>query len=176
MITTIIIQYVADVSFKPINKEWYKLLIEANKNADGFIDKTELPAISGDHNHSLVLRFKDLKSAEMWLVNPIRKKLLANAKIEKVEGIKSVIHENSEFWFADNKTIKKWKQVIISFISVYPLTQVLPNIINRIFNIFNIEYFLFKGILVSLCISILMVYVLMPLVIGILKNWIYTKQ
>ena len=173
MITTIIVRYTTkNETFNLVEKEWYHLLLKANEQAEGFLDRTELPIVKGDRNYSVVLRFKDKISAEKWLNNPERKQLIEKANLEEVEQIKSVMHHNQDFWFAQNLKIKKWKQVILSFVAVYPLTILMPKIVQFIFSFSSINSLIIKGILVSIFISISMVYVMMPFVMKLFKKYI----
>lgn len=173
MISTVIVRYIVNNPSNPTTSTtWYKALKKANEEAEGFIDRTELPPVEGEAFHSVVLRFKNPTDAQNWLDNDARKQILEQAGIDDISQIKSAVHQNSAFWFTPGKSPVKWKQVVLSLISVYPLTQIIPKLVNSVFTSINLESFFIEGIVISIFISVMMVYVMMPLVFKLFKRWI----
>lgn len=175
MISTIIVRYKL-LSKKKDFYLWKKKMDEVIQKYKGFLDKTELPTISNTPYHSVILRFNNQRNAERWLNSSDRKTLLRMTD-EIVEEYQEILYEDDLFWFdiLSKRSIKKWKQVIVSFIAVYPLTQIIPISLGTILKNTKIQYFLWGGILNGMIISFCMVYFAMPFVLKFSKKWLNKK-
>jgi antibiotic biosynthesis monooxygenase (ABM) superfamily enzyme len=89
-------------------------------------------------------------------------------------GRQEILHANTTFWFgvSPEKNRKKWKQVAVSFLAVYPLTQVVPGLVQLVLNELEIESVLLSGMLNGMIISSCMVYLCMPLALEFFKRWL----
>ncbi len=174
MISTLIIRYKLHISNKLEFDLWYEEMTKATRSAEGFIDRIELPSVKSDGFHSVVLRFENSKYAEKWMNSDIRKKLLAKANIIHFSDKQEIIHEDNDFWFNTDKKVKthQWKEVIVSFVAVYPLTQIAPKIVDLIFTMIGLSSFFLRGAIIALIVSTLMVYLAMPIVLKVFKKWL----
>ncbi|QNK61114.1 hypothetical protein H7F33_11035 [Pedobacter sp. PAMC26386] len=155
---------------------WYQKLVVATNSAEGFIDRSELSPVDGEEFHTVVLRFNTSYNAKGWINSDKRRQILSEASIEHISGREEMLHINNQFWFqaTDNKKmIPGWKQVIASFLAVYPLTIFVPKIVAVLFANIHLLSILLSGITVSVIISTLMVYIAIPAILWLLKKWIY---
>ncbi len=172
MISTIIVR------FKLLSEhgdfdEWKEKIDQASRQAIGFLDRTELPSLPNEPYHSVILRFDNKVNAQNWLHSAKRKTLL-QAVEAMAEERQEILHEDNTFWFGvpAEKTSTKWKQVIVSFVAVYPLTQVVPVFVQFVLRELGIASVLLAGILIGGIISACMVYFAMPLALKLFKEWL----
>ncbi len=177
MVSTLIIKYKFDGQHQIQEEHWYAKLIDATDNAEGFIDRTELLAVREDEYHTIVLRFDTAANAQKWMDSDIRKQILGEATERNIYSRREMVHNDNQFWFAlTTKKMRKWKQVIASFLAVYPLTLVIPKLIRSILDKMDISISILNGVLSSMVISFLMVYVAIPLISKILKDWLNVQE
>lgn len=172
MISTIIVRYKL-VAESHRFEEWKTKMDAQSRQANGFLDRTDLPITPNEPYHSVILRFDKKANAQKWLLSDKRKKLLEELKEIAVER-REMLHDYDTFWFevSGKKNGKKWKQVIVSLIAVYPLTQVIPILVQPLLKHFNISSTILNGLLVGFLISTCMVYFAMPLVLKLFKAWL----
>lgn len=171
MISTIIIRYKLpseSVKFE----EWKEQIDKASQQAVGYLDRTDLPQIAQDPFYSVILRFNNKDNAENWLHSDRRKSLLRKVETIAEERIE-MLHQDDTFWFSTspNKTSVKWKQVFVSFVAVYPLTQLIPVLVRFVFQELGISSIILYGIINGIIISACMVYFAMPLALKAFKRW-----
>lgn len=173
MISTVVVRYKLNDVANFESTSWFKKLKEVTEQEEGFIDMLQLPPIEEEAQLTVVLCFKTLKAAKNWLQSEKRKKLLEEEALGDISNRLEQVIQNP-FWFQLNSVKKKSRirQVIVSFIAVYPLTVIVPKMVTALF--VNLQFYsiLIKGILVGLIISTLMVYLMMPLVLRVFKKWI----
>ncbi|CAM3652140.1 MULTISPECIES: hypothetical protein [Sphingobacterium] len=172
MNSTIIVRYKLLAERQKFD-EWRERMDANSQLADGFLDKTDLPLNPKQPYHSVVLRFDNKANAQKWLCSATRKKLLQELERIAIER-REILHEHDNFWFdiSSKKTIKKWKQVVVSIIAVYPLTQVIPILVQLILTHLGISSTFVAGVLIGTIISICMVYFAMPLILKLFKGWL----
>ena len=174
MISTIIVRYKLKYKDSQSLEEWRERIAKENSQAKGFLDKTELPSIGMENFHTVVLRFDSKVNAEDWLNSDIRKELLQHSEFIQFFEKEETVYDNNAFWFA--KTTKnhavKWKQWLIVFFAVYPLTIIYPFTLNLILEKLGVEVGFFKGTMIALLISFTMVYKVMPFLLNTFNNWI----
>lgn len=171
MICVIIVRYKLSPEHGDFD-EWKEKMDEASRQAIGFLDRTELPLIPYEPYHSVILRFDNKANAENWLHSAKRKTLLQ--EVETMAEERQEMLRDGNFWFgvSPEKTSTKWKQVVVSFVAVYPLTQVIPVLVQLVLKELGIASFLLVGILIGVIISICMVYFAMPLALKLFKTWL----
>lgn len=175
MVSTFIVKYKLNNANDPKESLWYQKLMEATANAKGFIDRSELPPVNGAEFHTVVLRFDTAQNAENWMSSDLRKQILRQAALSHISDKEEMLHIGNQFWFqsGQKRKIPGWKQVIASFLAVYPLTVFVPKIVLLFFMTMGVTSVVMRGIMVSIVISTLMVYVAMPVILRWLGSWMY---
>ncbi|MGY0036495.1 hypothetical protein [Pedobacter sp. NJ-S-72] len=175
MISTFIVKYKLNNTNDIQRNLWYQKLIEATNRSKGFIDRSELSSVNGEKFHTVVLRFNTFYNAKKWMNSDLRRQILNEASIEDISGKEEVLHSGNQFWFQTDskKKIPGWKQVIASFLAVYPLTIFVPKIVAVLFAKLDFLSPILSGIVVSVIISALMVYIAIPFILKLLKKWMY---
>ncbi len=172
MICTIIVRYKL-LSEHGDFDEWKEKMDQVSRQAIGFLDRTELPFIPNEPYYSVILRFDNKVNAKNWFHSTKRKMLLGEVEA-MAEERQEILHEDNTFWFgvSPEETSTKWKQVIVSFVAVYPLTQVVPVFVQFVLRELGIASVLLAGILIGVIVSTCMVYFAMPLALKLFKQWL----
>lgn len=170
MPSMLVIRYKRIGSSDVLFQQWYTTITEATTEAEGFLDMTDLPPIANEKFHHVFLRFITPENANAWLNSSKRLALFKESEHLLVSDREEELHHNTQLWFKPNPQRSiKWKQWTVTFLAVYPLTILLPFLINYFFP--DIP-FVVKGLLSGLSISGTMVYFMMPFMLKIFNNWL----
>ncbi|MGH1517832.1 hypothetical protein [Chryseobacterium sp. JK1] len=172
MISTVVVKYKLNDVANFESTGWLKKLKEVTEQEEGFIDMLQLPPILEEEHLTIVLCFMTLRDAKNWLESEKRKKLLEEALGDISNRLEQVIQNPFGFQLNSVKKKSRIRQVIVSFIAVYPLTVIIPKQVTTLFIKLEFDSVILKGILVALIISSLMVYLVMPIVLKVFKKWI----
>ncbi|MEJ5052770.1 hypothetical protein [Sphingobacterium sp. MYb382] len=173
MVSTVIVKYKLTSAASFESTSWYKKLKEATEQEDGFIDMLQLPPLAEEENMTIVLCFRTFDDATKWMHSATRIRLLEEDAKDYITNRIEQVNRNL-FWFSPmpEKSKCRAKQVLVSFIAVYPLTVIVPQLVSALFVGLDFSSSLVKGIVVALIISSLMVYLVMPTVLRVFKKWI----
>jgi len=174
MISIIIVRYKLHFKDRQTLSLWRSRIDKENARASGFLDKTELPAIGEEDFHTVVLRFNNKANAENWLNSDVRRKLFQHSAPMQFFEIEEIVQESDAFWFAKaaGAKAKKWKQWLIVFMAVYPLSIIYSAIVNSILEELDLQIGLFRGTLITLMISFTMVHMVMPNLLRSFGSWL----
>jgi antibiotic biosynthesis monooxygenase (ABM) superfamily enzyme len=174
MISTIIVRFKFTYKDSQTLEQWRKRIEKETGQAKGFLDKTELPSIGTENFHTVVLRFDSKINAEDWLNSDARKELLQHSAFIQFFEKEETVYDSNAFWFAQTtrKQGVKWKQWVISFFAVYPLSIIYSFVVNLILEKLGVEIGFFKGTMIALLMSFSMVYKVMPFLLKTFNDWI----
>lgn len=169
---TIIVRYNVlsrdDVKFK----EWYAEMHRLVEQSPGFISKEFFPP-ANEHGHvTTILRFDSLINAGKWMHSEQRLNMLNKVSEDLLTNIEEGIHTQNVFWFNTKSSIqKKWKQVAVTFVAIFPLTILVPHIVAWISAPFFQNSWIIRTISVFTIVC-LMVFRIMPFMIRITRKWL----
>jgi uncharacterized protein len=136
----------------------------------GFIGLTVLDRLNDIDDYIIIVRFDNEENAGVWLHSEIRVQLIDDAGLWLTEN-REVLFDWNIFWYRIFEGTKKWKQWVITFIAVYPLTIIIPFVVKILAGI--IPLYFFAGVISALLISGFMIYLLMPFVSKLFKKWLH---
>lgn len=173
MVSTVIVKYKLTSVAQVESAHWYKKLKEATEQAEGFMAMLKLPPLAEEEKLTIVLCFRTFEDATRWVQSETRIRLLEEDAKGYITNRMEQVNRNS-FWFSPMPERKKCraKQVLVSFVAVYPLTVFVPKLVSALFVGVAWSSSLVKGIVVALIISSLMVYLVMPTVLRVFKKWL----
>lgn len=176
MISTLIVRYKSTFDSAESHDLWHNSINKASENSEGFLDRTELPSLNEEAFSSVVLRFDTSENAKKWLKSGNRIELIESELIHLSEK-EEMIYDGDTSWFRIDagKTPGKWKQWVVAFLSVYPLTLVVPLAVGYIFEKFSIVSWLAESIIIGFIITGAMVYKIMPFMLRVFKTWMVEK-
>ncbi len=151
---------------------WKAKTDEVMKTFKGFIAITLLNPEKDSDYYYVIIRFNSSENARVWLNSDARKNLLKDPHATWLSDKQEVIQDWDKFWYNTFSEVKKWKQWVVTFIAVYPLTIVVPRFVKTISAVISLSFF--EGIINALLISGLMIFLVMPLVLSFFKKWLRT--
>lgn len=126
-----------------------------------------------------VLRFCTVAHMQSWLDSSERRDLVAKAAPMLEDGDFTEVNRHNEFWFAPVTDMPQppwWKQAMVSFLVICPLTLLIPLLWGPIFKAYPIlSNYIVSTALATITIVLLVVYVLMPRATRLLSLWLNAK-
>lgn len=159
-------------------EEWLKEITPLAQQFAGHRGVNIIRPHAGSHAYVIILHFDTIANLRRWLdsdvrralVEKIRPFLLANESIDIKTGL--------EFWFTPppgGKPAKPYKQFLITLSAIFPLTIVVPWVLQPLFTavpvlgVPGVSHFIVAAIIVGL-----MTYVVMPPFARLVSHWLYS--
>lgn len=104
-------------------------------------------------NYTVILRFDNIENLRSWMESDERKKLIEKAKPFFAKDDSYTIRSGLDFLFQsdnDQKSPVRWKQYLVTWSAIFPLSIIIPMMILPIFRALNwpenriIDSFLFQ--------------------------------
>jgi len=169
---TIIVRYkVLSANEKKFNI-WYAEMQHIVSQFPGFISKEFFPSNQENDYITTILRFDNMENANNWMHSEQRLSMLQKASARILTNIEEGIHTKNVFWFNTKSSIKKkWKQVLVTFIVIFPLSLLIPRLITDLITLLS-DYWLLRSAISVLLLVVLMVFFVMPFMIKITRKWL----
>ena len=129
-------------------------------------------------NYTVIIRFDTIEHLKNWMESDDRKKLIEKANPLLAKDDKYFIKSGLDFLFPleneNQKVPVKWKQYLVTWSGIYPLSILIPLIVLPALKTLNfpeskfINSFFISGIVVFI-----MIYFLMPNYTRLIKKWLY---
>lgn len=132
---------------------------------------------SGDVTFTSVLHFADEESLGHWIDSAERRQLIDEIAPLLRSGDQIEVAPGAEFWFTPGdpgvSQPPRWKQALLTFCIIYPLTLILPLLWRPAFIHWPLlGGFVLSNLLITLCIVMLVVYLLMPWATRRFDTWL----
>jgi antibiotic biosynthesis monooxygenase (ABM) superfamily enzyme len=157
-------------------ERWMLKAMLTHQAFPGYLATDVIKPVGPGLRYVVVLRFTSATKAHAWQASKIRAALLKEAKPLLAREERYRVHADSDFWFTPphgNHAPKRWKQWILSTMAVFPLTVVIPWLVDMGASALTIVLpsLLLKA-LIATSISGVMVYWLMPLFVRLFGRWL----
>lgn len=152
-------------------KKWRSATEAVVKTFAGFIDIAALDHLNENDYYYIIIRFDSGENANAWLYSDERKAILNDSHCHWLTHKQEVIFDWNIFWYRIFEGTKKWKQWVVTFLAVYPLTLIIPSVVKILSSI--IPLYFFAGIISALLISGFMIFPIMPFVLNLFKKWLH---
>lgn len=133
----------------------------------------------GLHMFTCVLRFASADVMQRWLDSPERRERVAEAAPMLADGDVTEINRHNEFWFVPASEFPpppRWKQAVVTFCVICPLTLLIPLLWGPVFSAFPaLSNYVISTALVTVTIVLLVVYLLMPLATRLAAPWLNAR-
>jgi antibiotic biosynthesis monooxygenase (ABM) superfamily enzyme len=130
----------------------------------------------GLHMFTCVLRFCSTDAMQSWLDSAQRRELVAEAAPMLADGDLTEVNPHNEFWFvpaSDTPPPPRWKQSVVTFFVICPLTLLIPLLWGPVFRAFPLlGNYVISTALVTITIVLLVVYLLMPQATKLFASWL----
>jgi hypothetical protein len=129
-------------------------------------------------NYTVIIRFDTIENLTKWMQSNERKKLIEIAKPLFTKDDKYFIKSGLDFLFLSEKEEQKvpvrWKQYLVTWSAIYPLSILIPLIVLPFLKILNFpESKFINSFFISGLVVLIMVYFLMPNYTRLIKKWLY---
>lgn len=133
----------------------------------------------GLHMFTCVLRYCSTDVMQSWLDSAQRRELVAEAAPMLADGDFTEVNRHNEFWFvpaSDSPPPPRWKQAVVTFFVICPLTLLIPLLWGPVFQAFPpLGNYVISTALVTITIVLLVVYLLMPQATRLFASWLNAK-
>ena len=158
---------------------WLNEIGTVCKKAEGNIDWQLIRPIPNlTYAYTVIVRFDTLNNLKAWIDSQDRKDFIQRASPLFARDDKYYIRSGLDFLFlAESEPAKvpvKWKQYLVTWSAIYPLSLLIPLIILPLLHLLPfpqsryVDSFFVSGIVVMI-----MVYLLMPNYTRLIRKWLY---
>ena len=156
---------------------WLKEITPAAQRFPGHRGVNVIRPHDASGTYTIVLHFDTLEHLTAWLESDTRARLIQKvapllASAERIE-----IKTGLEFWFTPppgHHQAKPYKQFLLTFSAIFPLTIVVPWALQPMFgHLPLLGGFVVSKLLIAAAIVGLMTYVIMPHYTRFVANWLY---
>lgn len=176
--SVVISHYILDGK-EPEYEKWLNEIVPITKQSNGFIDlQIVRPIPHLTFVYTVIIRFDDIENLKNWMESDNRKLLIekANPLFRKNDNYR--IKSGLDFLFNSenegNKVPVRWKQFLVTWSVIYPLSLVIPLLVIPVLRLLKIPAnHYFDALANSGFIVFLMVFVVMPNYTKLIKKWLY---
>ncbi len=174
MSVVIVIEYQIALSDRDEFHNWVHEVQSKNITQKGYLGTKVLSSKEDEDTTYVLLQFDKQEHATAWQ-NSQSCRLLLDTQEEKWKGKRRETVVNwGEFWFQEE--VPKWKQMIISFITVFTLSQVVGFVLNLVMKDFAAAHPTLTVMLNIALVVIMLVTFAMPFMMSVFHNWLYVSN
>jgi len=176
--TVVITHHVLDVKHQEY-EDWLNEIGPICRSSVGNIDwQIVRPIPNLTYSYTVIIRFDTIENLKNWMESQDRKRLIEKIRPLLIKDDNYYIKSGLDFLFTpENDKAKmpvRWKQYLVTWSAIYPLSTVIPLILLPILRMLNIPKIrLIDSFFVSGIIVLLMVYLVMPYYTRWIKKWLY---
>lgn len=156
-------------------EQWMNKAIDAHRQFPGYLATDVVKPVGSHLRYAIILRFVSKGHVVAWLESKVRHALLR----ESLPWLRQDYHrtdDDSKFWFEPVQgrvTVARWKQWVLSWMIVLPLTVFLPWGLAVLLELADLRWpvWVFKVTVAGL-VSFNMVYWLMPFTTRLMSRWL----
>lgn len=154
---------------------WAHEITEAGKHFEGHLGSNWIR--SGPGKYIVIIKFVDVADSNRWLKSSIRKRLLNKmyplVKEKEANRLQDVTGLETWFTLPGNTTIKpppRWKMVLVTMLGIYPIGLVYQAYLVSYFKLLPL---LVRPIALSILLTPILTYVIMPQLTKVFRKWLY---
>lgn len=128
--------------------------------------------------YTIIIRFDSIENLKKWMESGEREILIEKVKPLFTKGDKYLIRSGLDFLFdvekENQKVPARWKQYLVTWSAIYPLSLLIPLLIFPVLRILNFpDTKIINSLFVSGIVVFIMVYWLMPNYTKLIRKWLY---
>lgn len=158
-------------------EDWLKEIIPAAQQFCGHQGVNVIRPHGAADAYTIVLHFDTVEHLRQWLDSDTRKELVSKIRpfLRVAEDID--IRTGFEFWFTPplgGKQAKPYKQFLVTFSAIFPLTILIPWLLRPVFawlpalGLPGVSHFIIAAAIVAI-----MTYAVMPRYVRLVSGWLY---
>ncbi|MCD8138679.1 MAG: antibiotic biosynthesis monooxygenase [Planctomycetaceae bacterium] len=156
---------------------WLHKTINVAAQQPGHMGAHVAKPVDGDDTYQIAVRFANRAEAEHWMQSPERKQLIDEVMdlIQEPETLD--IRSGIDYWFTaatrNHVSPPRWKQWLLTLSAVWPLSMLLPWILDRLYAaVPQLGVFGVRHLIQGMCLVFLLTYVVMPPYTKAVSKWL----
>ncbi len=175
---TLLIQHHVRADAVPNYEAWLKDIAKAGREFPGHMGVSIIRPHAVGAPYAVLLRFDSHEHLTNWIESPTRRSFVERAQPWLLSEQASEIETGLEYWFTPPSVAplraKPFKQFLVTLSAIYPLTQILPWLLQPVLTLEPLRRWPpLQGLIVVLAIVYLMVYVIMPRYTRLVSRWLF---
>jgi uncharacterized protein len=175
--TAVISHRVRDAQYADYER-WLDRILPVVAAAPGFLDSQVIRPVRGlTAGYTVILRFDHEAALRRWLASPERGQLIDTVRPILAHGDSYTLHSGIDYLFAPQiagqRVPVRWKQFLITWTAILPLTWGLPLLIGPVLRAIGWRDRTLLVAVVAAVAVFLMVYVIMPRYTRLVRGWLY---
>lgn len=175
--TAVITHQVRDAQHRDY-EQWLTQILPLVREASGFLDVQIIRPLPGfTDTYTIILRFDCEDDLRSWLTSPARQRLIETVTPILAQGDSYSVHSGIDFLFEPqgkgHRTPVRWKQWLVTWSAIFPLTLLLPLALAPALRIAGVTSHVVVVFVVSAIAVFLMVYVIMPRYTRLVRRWLF---
>ena len=160
-------------------ENWLNKIGSVCKSFDGNIDWQIIRPIPNlTFNYTVIIRFDSIENLRTWMESKERKQLIEEISPIFTKNDNFRIKSGLDFLFESEddkpKPPVRWKQYLVTWSAIFPLSVLVPLIVLPILKSINISYnHYLNSFLISGVIVFLMIFVIMPYYTKLIRKWLF---
>lgn len=161
-------------------EEWLKRSVRTAMSQDGHLGVNVIRPTEEDHTFTTVVRFAKAEKLQAWVNSSVRRSLIVEVTPLLQDIDAPEVSNDPEFWFtpthADKSQPPKWKQAVLSYVVIAPLSMVIPQLWSPLFQQHPaLGGVVASNLIIMFCIVGLVTFAIMPYVTRWLAGWLTAK-
>lgn len=157
---------------------WLSDILSLVSRAPGYLGREVFRPAQGTKTYTSILRFDTYHNLNAWAHSDDRKSMVSRVSDLLTKGDVHEVRTGVDFWFTPQyiKPPKSWKQFLLVLSAIYPLTLIIPYLLNPLFGATGpLQFPLVKALIIAAVIVALMTFVIMPRYTRLVKRWLYEE-
>jgi antibiotic biosynthesis monooxygenase (ABM) superfamily enzyme len=177
-IVTFLIRHRVNPEHRERYEAWLRAIGQEAARFPGHLGTSVVRPVDDSHPYTIIVRFDHLDHLTAWAESDIRRARIREVEPILVGGDRVEVKSGIDFWFTPAlpgvKAPNHFKQFLITFSAIYPLTLLVPAVLSPLFSAFPaLDHILLSRLLIAAIIVWLMVYVVMPRYTRAVADWLY---
>jgi len=158
---------------------WLADIQRAVSTWPGYVSREIFRPTHGSRKYTSILRFDSLERLTAWAESDTRRSYVEQASHLLESDDQVEIRTGVDFWFTPEgaKPPKPWKQFLLTLTAVYPLSLLIPRLLRLLIVLAPpLGYEPVRALLMSITLTGLLTFVIMPRYTRLMKHWLYDNN
>jgi antibiotic biosynthesis monooxygenase (ABM) superfamily enzyme len=159
-------------------ERWLADILGAVSSFPGYLGRQVFPPAQGARKYTTIVHFDSHDHLEAWAESDKRKSFVGGVTDLLEKGDLHQIRTGVDFWFTPEGVVspKPWKQFLLTLTAVYPLSLIIPRLLDPLFRVAPfLGNQLISGLLVAAILTALLTFVVMPRFTRLVERWLYKE-
>lgn len=159
-------------------EQWLERIMPVARSYPGHLGVNVIRPMAGEQLYTVIIRFTGTGHMRSWVESDDRRRLIGEVMPFLEEGDRTEIREGGEFWFTPPapgaKHPVRWKQFLITFSVILPLTMIVPWLWRPLFRAWPwLAGYIQSKFAIAATIVFIVVYLVMPYYTRLVAKWLY---